>query len=256
MSSPSIPDRSPTTEGKTLHAAAHVGIATESLLRDVVEDVAPDELFDWLATRTFTEPVSSGLAVHDLVCDALNADLAWRDPEAWAELHIAVTAHLERRTAHATGPARTRAMLDLLQLYRLDPATRRFFLWDRRPSLWIEPARPGDHAAIVDLVREHEGAASAALAAWWLGRQPDAFSVFRGPRAREPAGFMAHLLLDDTPGDEVEVDPVGEAVWDHVRAQAPVRSGERLRVMRYWVARDTYQDIATHHLVSARTSLD
>lgn len=241
---------------RALYAAAHVGIATEALLRDTIDDAPADELFDWLVTRSFTEPVASGLAVHDLVSEALNAELAWRDPEGWANLHIAVSAHFERRTAQATGSARTRAMLDLLQLYRLDPATRRFFDWDRRQPLWLEPARPDDHPTIVNLARVHEGDASAALATWWLERQPQAFDVFRGPHGDEPAGFVAHLLLEDTPGDEVDVDPVAAAVWRHVRVHAPLRSGECLRILRFWVARDTYQDIATHHLVATRASLD
>lgn len=241
---------------RALYAAAHVGIATEGLLRDTVEGPPADELFDWLASRSFTEPVASGLAVHDLVSDALNAELAWRDPEGWAELHIAVTAHLERRAKHATGSARTRAMLDLLQLYRLDPATRRFFVWERSEPLWLEPARPDDHPTIIDLARRYEGEASAALVAWWLGRQPEAFTVFRGPHGHEPAGFVADLQLGDAPGEEAEVDPVLASVWDHVRAHGPLRAGECMRIVRFWVARDHYQDIATHHLVSTRASLD
>jgi hypothetical protein len=52
------------------------------------------------------------------------------------------------------------------------------------------------------------------------------------------------------------VDPVAAAAWEHVRACAPTRHGERLRILRFWVARATYQDVATHHLVSARSSLD
>ena len=239
-----------------LYAAAHVGIATEGLIRDTVPSAPSHELFGWLAERSFTEPVASGLAVHDLVSDALNAELSWRDPETWTDLHTAVTRHLERRAARTHGATRMRVMFDMLRLYRFDPATRRFFDWDRPQPLWLEPARPDDHAAIVALARQHEGATSAALARWWLDRQPDAFTVFRGPGDDAPAGFVAHLVLGDAPGEEAAVDPVAAAVWDHVRAHAPLRPDERIRVMRFWIARETYQDVATHHLVSVRGSLD
>lgn len=242
---------------RALHAAAHVGVATEALVRDVLQGAgAAGDLFDWLRTLSFTEVTARGLAVHDLVSDVLNADLRWRDPEGWVRLHQAVSRHLERRIARTTDADQQHAMLDLLQLYRWHPLTRTFFDWHRTQELWLEPATPQDHDAIVGLVVEHEGGAAAEVARHWLDRQPEAFSVFRGSRQGTPAGFVAHLLLGDVPGDEVDVDPVAAAVWNHVRSVAPVRNGERVRVVRFWIARNTYQDIATHHLVSARAALD
>jgi hypothetical protein len=54
----------------------------------------------------------------------------------------------------------------------------------------------------------------------------------------------------------VTSDPVAAAVWHHVRSRAPLRSRERVRIVRFWIAADTYQGIATHHLVSVRSSVD
>lgn len=241
---------------RALHAAAQAGIATEALVRDTVDGAPPGELFDWLNDLSFTEPVAAGVAVHDLVSDALNAELRWRDPDGYVALHEAVSRHFERRVARTRGAEQQRAMLDALRLYRLHPVTRPFFDWERTCELWLEPARPGDHATIIALAREHEGDASAELARYWLDRQPEAFTVFRGATTHEPAGFVAHLLLGDTPGEEVTSDPVAAAVWDHIRSRAPLRSGERVRIVRFWIAADTYQGTATHHLVSARSSVD
>lgn len=241
---------------QALYAAAHVGVATESLLRDTVESGAAGALFDWLRGLSFTEQVAHGVAVHDLVSDALNAELRWRDPAGFAAVHDAVMGHLQDRVLTSPGPERHRAMLDVLQLYRHHPLTRRFFDWERSEELWLEPAGTDDRPAIVELAREHEGAASAEFVRYWLERQPEAFTVFRGAGSDDVRGFVGHLVLGDTPGPETEVDPVVAAVWDHVRATAPLRTGERLRVMRFWMARDTYQGIATHHLVSARSSVD
>lgn len=241
---------------RALHAAAHVGVATEALVRETVEGAAAGELFDWLRTLSFTEPTARGIAVHDLVSDVLNADLRWRNPEGWVSLHEAVSRHLERRIARSKGVDQQHAMLDLLQLYRLHPLTRDFFDWDRTVELWLEPATPEDHDAILSLVHEYEGGAAVDVARHWLDRQPEAFSVFRGAGRQTPAGFVAHLLLGDVAGDEVDADPVVAAVWSHVRSVAPMRSGEQLRIVRFWIARGAYQDVATHHLVSARASLD
>lgn len=244
---------------RALYAAAQVGIASEALLRDTLgvdDEAVVAGTFEWLRGLSFTEPVAGGVAVHDLVRDALNAEFRWRDPEGFVALHESVTVHLERRITRSIGVAQHRAMLDMLQLYRLHPTTRRFHAWDRMGELWLDSATPADHEAILAMAHQHEGEASAELVDHWLGRQPQAFTVFREAEAEAPAGFMAHLLLGDAPGEEVEVDPVAAAVWDHVRARAPLRGGEHLRLMRFWIARDSYQDITTHHLVSVRSALD
>lgn len=241
---------------QALYAAAHAGVATEVLLRETVTDGRAAEVFDWLRALSFTDATPNGVVVHELVSDALNADLQWRDPERWIALHTAVTSHLRKRLAASSGSQQDQAMLDLLQLFRFNPVTRRFYDWDASWQLWLEPATADDHDAIVALTRAFEGDASAELAAYWLGRQPDAFTVFRNAAGDRPEGFVAHLLLADAPGEEVDVDPVVSAIWGHVRGHGPLRPGEQLRIMRFWMARETYQDIATHHLVSARTSLD
>lgn len=244
---------------RALYAAAQVGITTEALLRDTLgvdEEALVGETFEWLRGLSFTEPVAGGVALHDLLRDALNAEFRWRDPDGFVALHESVTRHLERRITRTTGVEQHRAMLDILQLYRLHPTTRRFHDWNRMGELWLDSATPVDHDAILAMAHKHEGGASAELVDYWLRRQPQAFTVFREAEGEAPAGFMAHLLLGDTPGDEVEVDPVVAAVWEHVRARGPLRGGERLRLMRFWVARDSYQDITTHHLVSTRSALD
>ena len=249
-------DRVPGTAHRhALAVAARAGVATEALLRDTVDGAPAGELFRWLRGLSFTEPVAGGLALHDLVREVLDAELRWRDPDRHADVHRRVAVHLRRRVATATGPAKQRAMIEMLELYRFSPVANRFFDWDATDDKWMQPATADDHAAIVAMTRRHEGDASAAVAEYWLGRQPDAFRVFRTAGADGPTGFIAHLRLGDAPGEEVEVDPVAAAVWDHVRRDAPMRAGEQLLLLRFWVDAETYQDVATHHLVSTAAAL-
>lgn len=243
------------THRQALYAAAHAGVATEALLRDTVTDSGSAEVFDWLRGLSFTEATAGGVAVHELVSDALNAELQWRDPDGWVALHTAVTHHLGKRLDTASGSQRSQAMLELLQLFRFNPVTRRFYDWHPTQQLWLETATADDHDTIVALARRYEGDASAELTRYWLRRQPEAFTAFRSAAGDVAEGFVAHLLLE-TPDEELDVDPVVSAIWHHVRARAPLRSGEQLRIVRFWMAHETYQGIATHHLVSARTSLD
>lgn len=240
---------------RALYAAALAGVASEALLRDVLDGDAR-AAFDWLRGLSFVAPVVGGVAVHDLAAEAINAELRWRDDDDWADLHAAITRHVERRIARSRGVEQQRRLVDLLRLYRHHPVARRFFELDRDDDRWVEPASVRDHDAIVALARDHEGEVSARLAEYWLERQPEAFWVVRRDGTDEPDGFLAHLLLTAGPGDEVEVDPVLARVWEHVRATAPLRGGESVRVLRHWIVRDGHQPIDSHHLVSARGALD
>lgn len=240
---------------RALHAAALAGVATEALLREVL-DTDARAAFDWLRQLSFVAPVADGVAVHDLAAQTLNAELQWRDPDAWTELHAAITRHIERRITRASGGEQHRRLVDLLRLYRHHPVARRFFEIDRTDDRWVEPATSQDHAAIGALTREHEGDASAALVNYWLERQPTSFWAVRRHGSDTPAGFIANLLLRGGPDDEVAVDPVLARVWEHVRAHGPLRGDEGVRVVRFWIMRDGHQPLDAHHLVSARAALD
>ena len=45
------------------------------------------ELFEWLRELSFVETGPSGLFPHDLAREALAAELRWRNPDWYAELH-------------------------------------------------------------------------------------------------------------------------------------------------------------------------
>jgi hypothetical protein len=64
-----------------LEVCAHANVITETVLRSVLGDEA-GELFTWLRTLSFVEEGPYGLFLHDMVRDALDADLRWRDPGA------------------------------------------------------------------------------------------------------------------------------------------------------------------------------
>jgi hypothetical protein len=107
-----------------------------------------------------------------------------------------------------------------------------------------------DFPAILAMVRRHEGAASARIAAYWLDHQPDAFLAFRGTR-QQLVGFKAVLLLDEADPEDCAADPAVEAAWRFVRRSGPLRPGERLMHHRFWMSRAGYQEITTSTLVAA-----
>lgn len=175
---------------RALEVAAHVRATTESLLREALGPDDAHELFGWLRGLSFVDRGTDGLVPHDLARDVIEADLRWRDPAGYAEMHRRLRGPLLARLRTATGEARRRAPFDVIFLHRNNPVVRPFWDWASMGQAYAEPAAPADHAAILAMTEHHEGAASAALVEHWLARQPGAFLVFRsGPG--EALGFLA-----------------------------------------------------------------
>jgi hypothetical protein len=125
-------------DGGNLDVAAVAAIARvcdEAMLRDVLPEVDHAAAYTWLRERTFSEPVAGGIALHEIVRQAMRADLRARDPERDRELRRRIADHLFVRGLKA-GP---RTVVDLAELVE-NPAVRWGFGADgsttHRPDLW------------------------------------------------------------------------------------------------------------------------
>ncbi|MDP9352123.1 MAG: ATP-binding protein [Chloroflexota bacterium] len=217
---------------------------TEALLADVLEGADAHDLFEWLCRLSFIEHGPHGLFPHDLAREALDADLRYRNPDRYLELQQRVIAHLRSRFARATGFEQQRVRLDILFLNRHDPYMRPFFAWDALDSAYAEPASPEDCDAMLEMVRAHEGDASSQIARYWLGRQPQAFLVFRSVDG-DLIGFMANLELRKVTPDDVATDPAVSAAFTFAERNGPMRPGEEMVHLRFWMGRDTYQAVSS-----------
>jgi hypothetical protein len=105
------------------------------MLRDVLPDVDPEAAYTWLRERTFAEPVAGGVALHEIVRQAMRADLRARDAERDRELRRRIADHLFVRGLRAG----TRTIVDMAELLE-NPAVRWGFGADgsttHRPDLW------------------------------------------------------------------------------------------------------------------------
>ncbi len=70
-----------------LEACAQVRLLNEPLLGEMLNLPDAHELFDWLRGLSFVESGPLGLFPHDLAREALVADLRWRHPDWYQELH-------------------------------------------------------------------------------------------------------------------------------------------------------------------------
>jgi hypothetical protein len=95
----------------------------------------------------------------------------------------------------------------------------------------------------MDMVARHEGVESAALAARWLGRQPEGVTVYRDDNG-VPAGFFAVVEIQRATPSDIQADPATRNAWEYLQSHAPLRQGEVAAHYRFWMARDTYQKVS------------
>ena len=212
----------------------------ESLLAQVLSEVDTKPLFEWLRQLSFVEAGPLGLVPHDLAREVLDADFRWREDPGWAELNEQLTVMLHERLVSSSEAARPRIWADLYFLARHNPTVAPYFDSYTLHTCVAEPARPEHDTAIIAAVRRHEGDPAARIATHWLARQPGAFWVFRDEAGRV-FGFMAHIELHETGPDDAAIDPAVASVLSWVERAAPARPGEAVRLLRFWMHHEHYQ---------------
>ncbi|MBO3682328.1 hypothetical protein [Streptomyces sp. NEAU-YJ-81] len=92
----------PSTEHRrALEICAHSYVTSETLLRALMGNRKAPQLFAWLRQQPFIESTNAGLLPHDMVRETLEADLRWRDPEGFADMHRTVHQYLVERVRTA-----------------------------------------------------------------------------------------------------------------------------------------------------------
>jgi hypothetical protein len=223
-----------------LECVAHARLTTAGLLGSVFGDREGGELFTWLRGLSFMEYGPYGLFPHDLAREVIDADLRWRDPAAYRDVHVRVRRHLVKGVLGSEGREHERAVADLMFLHRANPTASALWDWKSLGEVYADGLRGSDVEAIVSMVDRHEGAESAAIAKHWLERQPAGFCVFRG-RGPEVLGFCAQIALHEAGEDDFARDPGARAVWAHAQHHAPPRPGDEVLLARFLIDRDAYQ---------------
>lgn len=226
-----------------LEAASLVRVTTEGLLATMLGHLDVHELFAWLRDLSFIEAGPAGLFPHDLAREALAADVRWRNPDWYAELHRRARADYVARIQRTTGLAQQQALFDLIFLHRDNAVVRPVFEWQTGGHLLADAFAAGDRPALLAQVARHEGALAADLAARWLERQPANALVVRDPDG-QPVGYLQMVSLPDAGPDDEAADPALGAVGGYLRRHAPLRPGEAATLFRFWLARETYQAVS------------
>jgi len=224
---------------QALEACALVRVTTEPLLRAVLDVEDAHELFGWLRGLSCIEAGPRGVYPHDLAREVLEADLRWRDDTAHRWLREQIMADVFRRVTAERDRRQQEAIYDLFFQLRFDPVQRRYWQWETLGAAVAEPVGPADREAVLALVAAHEGPESAAIAARWLDRQPEGFTLYR--TRGELGGVMGLVSLGEAARADVQADPVTAAAWAHAAAHGPVGPGDEIIIVRFQIDRGAYQ---------------
>jgi DNA-binding CsgD family transcriptional regulator len=227
-------DTLPADAAVALEAASTTRRVTEPLLAAVL-DAGARAAFESLRAMPFVETAPDGLVLHDVVRDTVGHELAVRDPDLRRRYRRRAARFLADRPP-APGDDLWRRTADLMFLIE-NPVVRDACFPSTRPTHVVEPARPGDAAAIREIAERHEPAAVAAALARWWARHPETFAV-----ARDPGGAVAAFVqiaeLGSVDPELLAADPVAQPWLEHLGAEPP-GVDERVLVMRRWLGRGT-----------------
>ncbi len=228
---------------RALEVAVLAWATTEEMLAHVLDVPDAREIFDWLRNLSFIEVGPFGLYPHDLAREVLDEDLRWRSPGGRRDLSLRLSACLHDWFHRAQGVEQQRVWFDLLYLYRHSPVFRPYFDWSTIGSAYAEPIVSADHEPIEGMVRQHFGDASAAIVRHWLNRQPETFLAYR-TAGGDLFGFMAHIELHRATPEDIAVDPAAIAALAFADRHGPVRPGDEIAYLRFWMNREAGQGVS------------
>lgn len=218
-----------------LEVSAHSRWTTEDLLRSVLgEDQPTAQIFDWLRRLPFVTSERHGLSPCPLVRALLDADVRWRDPSGYRDIHQRIRKHVLTEIRHSPAEAMVHATLALTYLHRSNGFVSRFVTWQARPGIVEVPYRPELREALLQFVSDTSGSSAAEAATHWLLTQPRAFRLYWDVKRQQPVGALAWLHLDDSSQQDILMDPLAAAAWQHSHRTRPLRPHERLALARLY----------------------
>jgi DNA polymerase III delta prime subunit len=226
-----------------LEACAVVRITTEASLAQMLELADAHNLFEWLRGLSFIESGHTGLFPHDLAREVLIADLRWRNPDFYAQLHHRARHYYTNRLGQTQGQEKHVVLFDYMFLHRDNPAIRPRFTWSEHSGLLTDSLRENDNTSILQMVIQYEGEASAKITYHWLKRQPENVLVFRDSQ-NTAVGFAMMIALHEASSEDLEIDPGVKAAWQYLEKYAPLRLSEGATIFRFWMGKDTYQAVS------------
>jgi hypothetical protein len=195
-----IEDERGNVRWSALAVAATARVTTRELLRDVLPDES-EAAFAQLQRLSFTEPLSDGLTLHELVRRALRADLKLHEPDRERDLRRRIVDHLYRRASEGE-PLLVIDMADLIE----DPIIRRGFGWRAARTHRLDDMWPSDIPEIATQMEKRGLGDLWPLAERFFFDAPEHVAVVRDSEHR-PQAYLICVSQRHAP-TWVEQDPI------------------------------------------------
>ncbi|WP_276615474.1 BTAD domain-containing putative transcriptional regulator [Nonomuraea basaltis] len=223
-----------------LYVCAHARHTTEDLLSAVVPGGQAVELFDWLRAQPYVETAAHGLDVNGVLREALDYHLRWRDPVGYERMHRRIRHYvMDELLRDARDPHACVAVMRTIScLRRRGGVVCRYVSRVGEEDVRASGATPADHDELVTMARESHGEFTAASVRFWLGRQPEAFSLLRCRKSNRLRAFMSWLTLRTPEREELEADPVVGEIWHDVSRRMTVPPGAHIAITRHLICPD------------------
>jgi DNA-binding winged helix-turn-helix (wHTH) protein len=219
-----------------LAAASIVRRPTLSLLAAMLPETAPQDAFDRVRALPFVESGPDGLVVHDTIREGVAALLRASDPQTHRRYRTAAWHQLSAELKTAATSDYWRYTADVLYLIE-NAIVREAFFPTSVHRYSVEPAEPGDAAAVAEIAERNEPPGAAAILLAWWATVPETFRVVRDDGG-VVVGFLILAESETLPYGLVEDDPVARCWREHLRRR-PVPRGQRVLFHRRFLARDT-----------------
>ena len=149
-----------------LEVCAHAHTTTEELLFAVLPTEKCAELFDWLRKQPYINSGRHGMYPHDLVRNALENDLRWRNPRGYEAMHERLRTHFLGLIKNAEGQSILRHMRAFGFMQGHSGVIANFVAFHSEPDVDEDSAQACDTEAIITMVEDTEGPESAQVGAW------------------------------------------------------------------------------------------
>lgn len=227
---------------RALHAASLVVEVTESLLARALDATADDAAaaFRWLCDRPYVQRAGEGIRLHDALREAVRRDLEWRDPDVARPMVDRAYDALLASIWSATGPVQERRVVQLSAALAHEPGGKAFG-GGGGEDYYSDSIADDEVPIVLDAIVRHEGSAAADVAKLWLLHQREGLVGMRDADRRLVA-FLLYVEVDEAvPARLREADPFVPTLLSHLAANAPLRTGEKAIMTRWWVSIESYQ---------------
>ena len=216
-----------------LEAASVVRRVSRPLLEALCPGLDANRVYEDLSKLSFVEVRRDGLAIHDVVRDAIGRQLKAADPLRYRRYQQSAWRYLRQELRETPRADLWRTTADTIYLVN-NPVVREAFFPSESSEYSVEPATPNDAQTIFEITARHESDAAGNIMRLWWQHLPGAFHIVRDASG-DIRGFSCVARPGELDSNWMQEDPVARQWQYHLR---DTRSTGGALFIRRWLSAD------------------